>query len=278
MQKIDRLGWADGICFTSYGLRIGIRVNESELLARLPDHLPPGWKPANSPVVDRLYSLRAATTGRSTAVRNFNLLYAGAARLVRTRELEDVFEPLESDLQMFVAEWARRRIFVHAGVVGWRGQAIVIPGTSYSGKSTLVAALVRAGATYYSDEYAVFDAQGRVHPYARKLSLRSEEPGSPERCEPETLGGRRGARPLPVGLVALSLYKAGARWRPRRLSPGQAALALLGNTVPARHRPDAVFAALHPSVTHAVALRGRRGEADETAAALLRTLDQVLDQ
>src|SRR5437667_10027272 len=200
MAKIDRLGWADGICFTSYGLRIGIRVNEPEVLARLPDHLPPGWKPAPSPIVDRLYSLRAATTGRSTAIRNFNLLYAGAARLARTKALEELFEPLESDLQMFVAEWARRRVFVHAGVVGWRGQAIVIPGMSFSGKSTLVAALVRAGATYYSDEYAVFDAQGRVHPYPRPLALRDESGEQTRRCSPEALGGRSGSRPLPVGL------------------------------------------------------------------------------
>ena len=141
MAKLDRLGWADGICFTSYGLRIGIRVNEPEVLARLPDHLPPGWKPARSPIVDRLYSLRAATTGRSTAIRNFSLLYAGPARLARTKELAELFEPLESDLQMYVAEWARRRVFVHAGVVGWGGQAIVIPGRSFSGKTTLVTPL-----------------------------------------------------------------------------------------------------------------------------------------
>src|SRR5437667_9462396 len=227
MAKIDRLGWADGICFTSYGLRIGIRVNEPEVLARLPDHLPPGWKPAPSPIVDRLYSLRAATTGRSTAIRNFNLLYAGAARLARTRELEEVFEPLESDLQMFVAEWARRRIFVHAGVVGWRGRAIVIPGMSFSGKSTLVAALVRAGATYYSDEYAVFDAQGRVHPYARPLGIRDGNGDRPRRCPVQELGGAPGSKPLTVGLVAVSEYRAGGRWRPRVLSPGHGALALL---------------------------------------------------
>jgi hypothetical protein len=186
--------------------------------------------------------------------------------------LEQLFDPLESDLQMFVAEWARRRIFVHAGVVGWRGQAIVIPGHSLSGKSTLVAALVRAGATYYSDEYAVFDAQGCVHPYARRLSLRTENFGRPVRCDPETLGGRRGAKPLPVGLIAVSQYQSGASWRPRQLSPGQAALALLANTVPARRRPEAALAALQPVVSCAAALKGRRGEADETAAVLLRTL------
>ena len=46
MRSIDRLGWADGICFTSYGLRIGIRANTPEVLQRVVDRLPPGWEPA----------------------------------------------------------------------------------------------------------------------------------------------------------------------------------------------------------------------------------------
>ena len=41
MDKIDRLGWAAGISFVSYGLRIGIRVSNPEVLNRLPDVLPP---------------------------------------------------------------------------------------------------------------------------------------------------------------------------------------------------------------------------------------------
>jgi hypothetical protein len=273
MAKLDRLGWAGGICFTSYGLRIGIRVNQPELLQRLPVHLPPGWRPALSPVVDHLYSLRAARSDPSARVRRYNLLYAGAARLARTAELEELFEPLETDLQMYVAEWARRRVFVHAGVVGWRGKAIVIPGRSFSGKTTLVTALVRAGATYYSDEYAVFDTQGRVHPYARRLSIRTDGGGERYRCGAEALGGRRGVKPLPVGLIAVTEYQEGARWRPRRLSPGQAALALLANTVPVRRRPAAAVAALHQVICHATALKGARGEAERVADALLSSMD-----
>ena len=71
-----------------------------------------------------------------------------------------------------IAEVARNRVFVHAGVVGWKGRAIVIPGRSYSGKSTLVSELIRAGAAYYSDEYAVFDSRGRVYPFAKPLEMR----------------------------------------------------------------------------------------------------------
>src|SRR4051794_20574153 len=65
----------------------------------------------------------------------------------------------------------------------------VIPRVSHSGKTTLVAALVRAGATYYSDEYAVFDAQGSVHPYARPLGIRDGNGDRPRRCPVQELGG-----------------------------------------------------------------------------------------
>ena len=83
-----------------------------------------------------------------------------------------------------------------------------------SGKSALVAELVRAGATYYSDEYAIFDSLGRVHPYPKPLSLRGEPDGRAERHPIEGWGGRRGTKPLRVGLVVNTVYKPGARWRP----------------------------------------------------------------
>jgi uridine kinase len=41
---------------------------------------------------------------------------------------------------------------------------IAIPGRSFSGKTSLVTALVRAGAVYYSDEFAVIDRDGLVRP------------------------------------------------------------------------------------------------------------------
>ncbi|MGH7394773.1 MAG: hypothetical protein ACREJF_04145, partial [Candidatus Methylomirabilales bacterium] len=227
MEKIDRLGWAAGMCLVAYGLRIGIRVNDPEVLVHLPDRLPPGWKPAPSPIVDHLYSLLVGGAGPRSTVRRFSLLYAGSARLARTMDLDQVFESLESDLQGTIAEAARGRLFVHAGVVGWRGRAIVLPGRTHSGKTTLVAALVRAGATYYSDEYAVFDARGRVHPYPKPLSIRGENGGQPRKCPAEALGGLPGVKPLPVGLVAGTAYQPGARWRPRLLSPGQGVLTLL---------------------------------------------------
>src|SRR5262249_10896677 len=156
----------------TYGVKIGIRANKREWLTRVLHHLPSEYEVVSTPTVDRMYSLIIGGPARRSGVRRLNLLYGDHQRLARSANVDEVFDRVESDLRLFVAELARNRIFVHAGVVGWKGKAIVIPGPSYSGKSTIVAALVRAGASYYSDEYAVFDARGRVHPFAKDLEMR----------------------------------------------------------------------------------------------------------
>jgi len=273
MEKIDRLGWADGLAITAHGARLGIRVTRAAALDRLPGHFPPAWKPASSPVVDSLYSLIVGGDGAGTGSRRYHLLYVGSERLARTMELDELLEVLESDLHFRVAISARRRLFVHAGVVGWRGRAIVIPGVSRSGKSTLVAALVRAGGTYYSDEYAVLDTHGRVHPYSRPIALRGSDGEPTRKLAPEALGGRAGNAPLPIGLVALTAFRAGARWRPRQLSPAEAVLGLMEHTVLARLRPGFAMKILRNAAAGALTLRGSRGEADQAAVALLRRVD-----
>ncbi len=269
MEKIDRLGWAAGISFVAYGRRIGIRANVPDVLEHLAGVLPFGWRPASSPVVDHLYSFYVGGAGPRAAVRRFNLVYAGSARLARTLDLDQAFRILDTNLHLYVAESARRRLFMHAGVVGWRGRAIVIPGRTFTGKTSLVAALLRAGATYYSDELAVFDAQGRVHPFPEPLSIRDPSGQPRERRSAADYGSRPGEDPLPVGLVVVTRYTAGARWRPRPLSPGRAVLMLLAHTPAARWRPRFALATLPRVVSQARVLAGRRGEAEALAPALL---------
>jgi hypothetical protein len=176
-------------------------------------------------------------------------------------------------MKMYVAEMARRRVFVHAGAVGCGGKAIIIPGRSFSGKSSLVAELVRCGATYYSDEYAVLDAQGRVHPYPQPLAMRTSASAKQRKSWAGDIGGVTGTKPLPVGLVVVTRYEACERWRPEPLSAGQAILELLDDTVPARRKPEVVVAALRRAVTGAVAFKGARGEASETAELILDRCD-----
>ena len=270
MEKLDRLGWAAGLAFTAYGVSVGVRVNDRSVLERVRALLPPGWKAAGKPTVRRLYSLIVGGPTSRPGVRRFNILYADGARLLRTHDLEETLAQLELDLELHVAERAPRRTFVHAGVVGWNGQAIVIPGRSFSGKSSLVKALVEAGASYYSDEFAVLDERGRVHPYPIPLAIRQDrDGGQPVKCRVEDLGGVVGARPLPVGLVLFTRYVGGARFRPRRLSAGRAVLELLTHTLPARRRPERVLDTLTQAVGQALVVRGARGDAEETAHQIL---------
>ncbi len=265
--KLDRIQWKAGLSLVSYGVRIGIRVSESTVLEQLQDYLPPGWEQSSSPDVDELYSLVVSESPDGYQ------LYRGQEELLQSLDLEDIFDTLDSDLRLQIGILAPDKLFVHAGVVGWRGKAIVIPGRSFSGKTTLVAALVKAGATYYSDEYAVFDANGLVHPYPRRLSIRQRNGGRVQRCPVEELGGESGTEPLSVGMAIYTRYQSGVQWCPNPISPGQAVLALLDNTVVARLRPDFALPILAHAVSSALSIEGERGEADDTAIAILKELE-----
>ncbi len=263
MDKLDRLVWADGMTFTSYGVRVGVRVKDSAVLKDLIARLPPGSKPASFAGVDHLYSIVGGRAQPDSKVHRFSIGYWNLLRFAREKEFDSLLDAFESHVQLTVAEHAPRRVFVHAGVVGWNGRAIVIPGLSRSGKTTLVHQLVRAGATYYSDEYAVLDARGRVHPYPRPLGMRSLDASETKKVSAEELGATIGTRPLRIGLVISTSFKKGARFRPRELSRGQGVLELLANTVSARTQPRLALEALPKALESAQVLKGARGEASE---------------
>ena len=210
MGRIDRLGWRAGTCFDAYGLRVGVRTNAPALLDRLGPHLPPGL----AGLLRRRSWTRSSRSG-STPVATAPAARAASTRAesrrARTADLAHAFAVLESEIRQSVAAGAERRTFVHAGVVGWRGRAIVVPGRSRSGKTTLVAELVKAGALYLSDEFAVLDGRGRVHPFAKPLSIRGAGRVRPARAvaarggarrllrDAAAPGGARGPRGAPAG-------------------------------------------------------------------------------
>src|SRR5216683_1761282 len=273
MEKLNRLVWAAGLSFTTFGVRIGVRVSAEHLLEPLVSHLPVGWKAESSRTVERLYSVIRGSIGPRSWVRPFSFLYSDAQQLARTLHPEDLYDALESDMDFYLAQAARQKLFVHAGVVAWKGRAIVIPGRSQSGKTTLVRAFLQAGASYYSDEYAVFDRRGRVYPFPRPLSIRGDSGQIRSRLSAESLGCQTGTDPLPVGLVTLTRYKAGSRWKPKALSAGRGTLGLLANTLAARNQPDRALATLGRVARQAPVLTGTRGEADETVASIFRLLE-----
>jgi hypothetical protein len=252
------------IPFSVFGLDMRFCTNSPELLERAKPLLPPGWQRC----------AKTATQKRVGMLAEDNDIYSIYNDGICTHDapgLEFALLMLEMQLSTHIAVDATDFIAVHAGVVGYGDRAIVMPGVSFSGKSTLVRALVEAGAVYYSDEYAMFDEDGHVHPYARPLSFRPPE-GAPVDVPVEELGGRAGSDPLPVGMVAVAHYRPDGQWEPRELSAGAGALALLEHAIPAESRPSQTLRVLKKVVSGAVVLEGERGEAEELAAALLQTL------
>jgi hypothetical protein len=220
-------------------------------------------------IVDHLTSVRVARGPQRRGMRAFHLAYSDITRVARSEDLAEVLDAVESDLGLFVAAFARGKLFVHAGVVAWNGLAIVLPGRTHTGKSTLTAALLRAGATYYSDEYAVLDPRGRVHGFPRPISLR-QATGKPRRtmlAAPD--------RPLPVGLVVATRFRPAARrWKPQPMSAAEVVLALFENTVAAQRLGAQALTTLKKVSQSAVGLRGSRGDADRTAQEILGCLDR----
>lgn len=144
------------VSVVTFGVGISVSANSGDALRRLLEYLPPGWQPAPrppptaaacnadtaAPPVDRLYS--AVLDGGDGS----NSLFEDGRCLATGVEPDTLLRVFENDVQMHVAETSPHYVFVHAGVVGWRGRAILVPGRSFTGKTTLVTALLRLGATY----------------------------------------------------------------------------------------------------------------------------------
>lgn len=271
MEKLDRLGWAAGQVIEAFGARIGVRTNDPHELAWLATVFPPGWNAGVGPEVETLLSVRFPQGSARPGLRRYYLLYEGPVRLVRTLDRNELLEAFASHVHRLVAA-SSPLVFIHAGVVSWEGQAVVLPGRSLAGKTTLVTAFLRAGAEYYSDEYAVLEENGLVRPYPKPLGIRQGE-GVIQQFRPaEELGVRVGCGPVPVAAVIMARYRAGARWRPRRLSAGQALLTLLEHCASAQRRPKVAIETAKRMIAGATLLQGMRGEAEETVPLLLRRL------
>jgi hypothetical protein len=250
--------------FEAFGVPVQLTVDADGLAERVYERLPPGWTRCRATASARRFELRqVGTDSFEVAINDQTQLYQAA--------LDIALGLLDAQIRLYVAEAANDHIFVHAGVVAAHGRVLIVPGKSFTGKTTLVKALVESGATYFSDEYAVFDRSGRVHPYPRRLSLRT--PTGQEERGVEELGGIAGDEAAELGVVAVTQYRPGGVWNPARLSMGQGVTALLANTLPARERPQESLTALRRGMTRGVSvLQGDRGEAESVAPALLEEL------
>jgi hypothetical protein len=197
-------------------------------------------------------------------------LYLNGREVPSDHTRTDVLRGFETQLRLTVAEYAPDRVFVHAGVVAWKDKAIVIPARSFQGKTSLVAELVRRGAIYYSDEYAIFDAEGCVYPFPKTLSIRGVIDEFTQKEYPvEALGGRAGEKKIPVGMILITGYKPGAEWKPELLSAGQGILEILEHVVPIRYNPKFSIKVLNQVANRAIIAKTLRGDVSKSADLIL---------
>jgi hypothetical protein len=255
----------------AYGVGITLQAPDKALLQRMRAALPPDWiekqhaRSAGEPAPELRFTLsRDVEHGYRITLNDSPLLQDS---------VEAMLDLLPTVIRQYLAAEARDAVFVHAGAVAVNGRGIVIPGKSFSGKTTLVAALVRAGAQYYSDEYAVIRPDGKLVPFPKDLSLRLVE-GDRAQTDHSVgeIGGVVGSEPVPIGLLVVTEYRASAKWEPSELSAAQGLVELLAHAEPVQERPAPTLATVRQALQGAQVLKGYRGEAESTAAALLALL------
>lgn len=227
--------------------------------------LPPGAVPRRASLV-----AEPSATVEITCLGDHLVITDADGEHERHESFTTAMHALDQAIRSALAVRAPDLVFVHAGSVAVDGRALLLPGRSMAGKTTLVAALVRAGCTYLSDEYALIGPDGLVHPYPRRLSIR--EDGGRREVPVDELGGVAAAGPLPVGRIAALRFQPDAAWQ---VEPGDQAAcsqALIENSVAARLRSSEVLRAAALLARTAPFVEGIRGDADDAAAFLVESM------
>jgi hypothetical protein len=250
--------------YLAYGVSFSFGSNSAAVMKNLQSLLPPGSKQSRTDRVHSTFEVLRRRQKRGLRMQTVYIALHDDVPLLQTVRLSRVYETVRAELHRYVASSTRSRVVVHAGVVALKNKAVLIPGASQSGKSTLVAEFVRAGARFYSDEYAMIDHRGRIHPFPRPIRIRKKSGNGRTRSSwitAESLGGRNGTRPIEIGMILLCPYRSNATWRPQRLEAGLASLRIMNHCLAIRVTPAPILKLLKQITQSVSVFHGVRGKA-----------------
>jgi hypothetical protein len=273
--RFGSVKWRSFFAFEAFGVKVGVRSNDGGVIERLKEGLP-FLLPIDIKDIAFEEAVHIFSVYRSKSSRQSNLTYCGEKEVVRQNFDDRKIDPIESQIRLTIAEFAEDYVFLHAGAIAYQGKMIIIPARSFSGKTTLVAEFARRGFEYYSDEYAVLDKNGLVHPFTKKLSIRGIVDDYTQVDIPvEELGGRKGVEPLEVGLILVSKFMKGAKFSPRLLGAGEGIIESIANSVSIRQNPQFVLKVLSLVTSRAKIVKTNRGEANKFIDKFLKYLEKI---
>lgn len=246
----------------AFGVGVSIHSDDADVLRLIRAQLPE-FPPAAGAGAPRIAYQIACNPARTRVA-----VLRGRRTVAVAPDSRSAASHLVNDLQAELGCHADGYTFVHAGVVGIDGEAVLLPARSGAGKSSLVTALLQHGAAYGSDEFAVISREAVVFPYSRSIALRSAVPGLAPARDPAD-GPRLDSRGVRIGAIIFTEFVAGSGFDPQPVSPARAALGLLQHALGTRRRPIQTMTTLHAVVLAARAWAGVRGEADATARAII---------
>ncbi len=182
--------------------------------------------------------------------------------LRREVDAETAIAELVADLPGIVVRLRPGTVIVRAGVVAAGPQAVVVLGPAGSGRSTLLGALVAAGADLYADGLVAIEPSGRVLPMAIG-PMEGQAPGADRPA-------------LPIAAIVDTAFVDGVDWEPAEVTGARAVLPLLGHLVAPPATTPATRALVTRLAEHVLTLRGPRPEAADVAAEILERAQRVV--
>ena len=106
-------------------------------------------------------------------INHTSTIACGNDIIYRSSDYRYILEYLEYDIYNLLVDRLSEYYLVHAGVVSHDDKAIVLPGRSGGGKTTLIAGLLKDSFKYLTDEIGVIDPHTlKVHPFPKPLNMK----------------------------------------------------------------------------------------------------------
>jgi hypothetical protein len=126
------------LAFSLYGVGIRLDVEAAYLVPLLKERLPPNLRLCGTENAKTVYSLAHKVDITDLGEDRYWAIKRNGHVVAELNELDNAIDCLEGFLHHTLAAGCDRKVFVHAATVAWQDRAIVIPGHSFTGKSTLV--------------------------------------------------------------------------------------------------------------------------------------------